>query len=266
MKKILITGANGYIGGSLWESLKKFYNVITVTRKDFDLTDCEATKKFFHGKYFDIVINTSIVGGHRQIPDSADIIAQNAKMYWNIIANKASYDKFIGFGSGAELGMPNSQIQIPNTYYGISKKIISDLMYHEKNCLNLRLFAVFDHNEISTRFIKSNLQRYINHEDMIVHNDMFMDFFYMEDLINLVKYFIDQSEWKDKVIDCRYQDSPKLSDITSYINSLDDYQVNVKVGETNNKMYIGAYKNLPIKFIGLKEGINHTYKILKNKQ
>ena len=47
---ILITGGNGYIAKSLLSNLD---NTISITRKDFDLTDREATNKWFCNKYFD---------------------------------------------------------------------------------------------------------------------------------------------------------------------------------------------------------------------
>jgi hypothetical protein len=55
---------------------------------------------------------------------------------------------------------------------------------------NLKLFGVFDENELNTRFIKSNLLRYINRENMVIHKNKFMDFFYIEDLVKVVKHYI----------------------------------------------------------------------------
>ena len=63
---ILITGGNGYIAKSLSKSLS---NSISITRKDFDLTDRHATNKWFEGKYFDVIIHTSVKGGSRLLVD-----------------------------------------------------------------------------------------------------------------------------------------------------------------------------------------------------
>jgi len=255
--KILITGGSGYVAQSMYNALSIEHDVELVGRSNFDLTDLASTCDFFYGKYFDVVIHAAVAGGHRLIQDSAEVIKQNVQMYWNLIYNKSNFNKFITFGSGAELGNPTS-------YYGISKKIIADLIYPNKNFLNLRIFAVFDENELSTRFIKSNLQRYINKEDMVIYSNITMDFFYMGDLIKLVKYYLSQSEWSDKVIDCVYSKSPKLIDIVNYINTLDNHTVNISVGIDSNDKYTGVFKNLFVHLEGLEKGIYNTYNKLKN--
>lgn len=255
--KILITGGSGYVAQSMYNALSTEHDVELVGRSNFDLTDLSSTCDFFNGKYFDVVIHAAVVGGHRLIPDSAEVIKQNVQMYWNLIYNKSHFGKFITFGSGAELGNPTS-------YYGISKKIIADLIYHNKNFLNLRIFAVFDENELSTRFIKSNLQRYINKEDIIIHSNITMDFFYMEDLVKLVKHYLSQPEWEDKVVDCVYSKSPKLVEIANYINTLDTHTVNISVGADSNDKYTGIFKNLFVSLEGLEKGIYNTYNKLKN--
>ena len=56
--RILITGANGYIGKSLHKALEAEHFVTAITRSSFDLTDAVAMGKFFDCNYhFDIVIH-----------------------------------------------------------------------------------------------------------------------------------------------------------------------------------------------------------------
>ena len=74
---ILITGGNGYIAKSLANNLN---NTISITRKDFDLTDREATNNWFNDKYFDVVIHTAVVGGSRLKKDNGDTFYQNIQM------------------------------------------------------------------------------------------------------------------------------------------------------------------------------------------
>ena len=62
---ILITGGNGYIAKSLSKGLWKGsnrYNITSITRNDFDLSNREATNKWFEGKHFDVIIHTAVVG------------------------------------------------------------------------------------------------------------------------------------------------------------------------------------------------------------
>ncbi len=180
-------------------------------------------------------------------------------MYRNLLNHRDKYVKFINFGSGAELGNPT-------TPYGISKQAIADSMFSKPNFLNLRIFAVFDENELDTRFIKSNIERYINHENMIIHGDKLMDFFYMKDLISLVDYFLQKEEWLINDIDCRYLESYKLSEIAAMINKLDNHKVQIEVGNLVGIDYIGTYRGLPTILVGLEQGIKNTYNVIKQRK
>tara|TARA_Y100000004_G_scaffold180601_1_gene225410 strand:- start:222 stop:998 length:777 start_codon:yes stop_codon:yes gene_type:complete len=254
--KILITGGNGYIAKSL---ASKLNNTISITRKDFDLTDREATNNWFNGKYFDIVIHTAVVGGSRLKKDNGDIFYQNIQMFYNLLNNKHNFNKFIHFGSGAELNMPTDP-------YGLSKNIISKIIDSEPNFYNIRIFGVFDKNELNTRFIKNSIKRYINKQSIEIHQDKLMDFFYMEDLVKLVKYYIKHNKSLPKNVDCIYDACIKdyLSDIANIINSLSNYKVKINIGEGKGKNYVGSNNPLDVEWIGLEQGIKKTYKQLLN--
>ena len=244
---ILITGGNGYIAKSLsdglWRGMNR-YDITSITRKDFDLTDREATSKWFKDKYFDVIIHTAVVGGSRLHNDDADVLYDN----------KHCFGKLINFGSGAELGMPNDP-------YGLSKKVISNFIDAEPFFYNIRIYGVFNENEWDTRFIKSNIKRYINKEHINIHQDKLMDFFYMKDLIKLVDYYITEKHIP-KNIDCTYSQSYSLLDIAHVINNLSDYKVGIVAKTTKVKDYVGKF-NLPdLKWIGLEKGIKDTYKKL----
>lgn len=251
---ILITGGNGYIAKSLTYGLSK-YNVTSITRNDFDLTDKIAIDKWFKGKYFDVVIHTAVKGGSRLNPDNGETFYQNLQMFYNLHYNKHCFGKFIHFGSGAELNNPSDP-------YGLSKKIINELIKPEPGFYNIRIFAVFDENELDTRFIKTNIKKYLNKEEILIHQDKQMDFFYMKDLIKLVKYYITEPHLP-KVTECRYSNQYNLSDIAHIINNLSDYKVPIKILDPKKgNPYIGTtYKELP--YTGLKLGIHQTFNKLK---
>ncbi len=257
--EILITGGNGYIARSLYKALKEDYKISLITREDFDLTSFEATDRFFSDKSFDVVIHTATSGGSRLKEETDLVIRENLLMYRNLLNHQDKFTKFISFGSGAELNNPT-------TPYGISKQMIADSMFSKPNFLNLRIFAVFDENELDTRFIKSNIVRYINYESMVIHGDKLMDFFYMKDLISLIDYFLQEEEWLINDVDCRYLESYKLSEIATIINKLDDHKVPIYVGNLVGIDYIGTYRGLPITLVGLEQGIKNTHNIIKLKQ
>jgi dTDP-4-dehydrorhamnose reductase len=253
--KILITGKNGYIGKSLHSYLHSKHDVTIIGRQDFDLTDSFETIKFFSDKFFDIIIHTAVVGGHRGKQEDSSILDQNLKMYYNLLDVNHGYNKFITFGSGAE--------QKSTTPYGLSKFIINQSIKDKPNFYNIRIFGVFDENELGTRFIKANIKRYINKEAIQIFEDKMMDFIYMKDLITLVEHYINNDDLP-KEIDCMYLGKKSyLYDIAKIINKLDNYEVPILSGK-NASSYVGHYHPLNLDFIGLENGIKETYNQLKN--
>ena len=149
--KILITGGNGYIAKSIYPSLHTKYDITTVGRQDFDLTNWDETNKWFEEKQFDVVIHTAVVGGSRLKEEDSSIMDQNLKMHYNLLDQQDKYTKFIYFGSGAEYSL--------NTPYGLSKFIINQSFKDKPNFYNLRIYGVFDENEWETRFIKTCIKK-----------------------------------------------------------------------------------------------------------
>jgi len=102
--------------------------------------------------------------------------------------------------------------------------------------------------------------------------DKLMDFFYIEDLVELVKHYIKPNKEPlshihlPKNVDCIYDACVKdyLSDIAHIINNLSDYKVKINIGEGKGKNYVGSNNPFNIKWIGLKQGIKETYKQIKN--
>ena len=255
--KILITGAKGYVGKSIYSSISNIYDVTAISRQDLDLTDTKNVIKWFEDKIFDIVIHCAVIGGSRLQSDSYEVLDKNLNMYYNLLQCKCQYKKFIHFGSGAEL-------EDRNNPYGLSKHIIRQSILEKDNFYNLRIFGVFDENEIDTRFIKANIKRYINKEQIIIHEDKCMDFIYMPDLLKIVNYYIINKN-VPKEVNCTYNTIYTLTKIAQVINDLNDYKVDVNVISSNGKNYHGDGNNLNIQFIGLKEGIKQVYEKLKNK-
>jgi GDP-L-fucose synthase len=259
--KILITGGKGYIAKSLYNALKDKYDITSVSRDDFDLTNQIATNQFFKGKYFDVIIHCAVSGGSRLKEDNWDTMDKNLSMYYNLLANKTSFNKLIHFGSGAEVHMPNKP-------YGFSKKVIQNSISEIPNFYNIRIYAVFDENELDTRFIKSNMIKYIRKEPMVVMQDKKMTFYYMKDLVSLVEYYIltDKISSTLKEYDCMYTSNKSLLEIANFINQLDDYKVNILVGTEKGNDYVpNGYGVHFLKHIGLEQGIKNVYHELKNK-
>ena len=257
--KILITGANGYIGKALHNALKETHYVSGITRDEVDLTKATEVEDFFNrSSFFDVVLHCAVAGAPNPRSEDWDIMDNNLKMYYNLLQNKRRYNRLIHFGSGAET-------YLPSTPYGYSKKVIAKSILNQDSFYNIKIFGVFDENELDTRFIKANVLRYIKKEPMQIHENKFMDFFYMEDLISVVKYYLEE-EKPPKEFDCVYEEgSPILTQLATMINELDEHKVKIFVGDPNGDSYTSKYRSqLPYGFIGLEEGIKNVYNKLKN--
>ena len=256
--KILITGANGYIAKSLISSLKDKIEIIAISRKDVDLCNRDAVNAYFANKYFDSIIHCAIVGGSRLKQDSMNVLDQNLIMYYNLLENKKHFGKFINFGSGAE-------DTARDTPYGLSKYVIRKSIETQDNFYDIKIYAVFDENELNTRFIKSNILRYLNKESMQIHSDKKMTFFYMKDLVKLVEHILLTDTKKlMKYNYASYIESLSLSDIANIINELDSYKVPILIGNETDKDYISEYNaGYLLDYIGLEEGIRQTFESIK---
>ena len=257
--RILITGANGYIGKSLHSALRKTHYVVAIHRGNFDLTDATALGEFFKGSHhFDVVLHCAVAGATNPRGVNWNIMDKNLTMYYNLLQYSKHYTRLIHFGSGAET-------YLPSTPYGYSKKVIAKSILNQDNFYNIKLFGVFDENELETRFIKANILRYIKKEPIQIHENKFIDFFYMQDLISVVKYYIGEKE-PPKEFDCVYKEkSYTLRGVATLINGLSDYEVEVLVENEAGDNYTSKYRSqLPYGFIGLEEGIKITYNKLKN--
>ena len=270
--RILITGANGFIGRNLAAALTE-YEVTKLTRQTVDLTNREAVNEFFKGKSFDVILHCAMVGGRRYKNDGPEVLYKNLAMFYNLLAHQDKFGKLVNFGSGAELDKHNDinkdsyfKDAYPLDHYGMAKNIICRLIENEDKCFSVRLFNVFGADEESARFIRANIQRYIDREPIIIHQDKMMDFFYIDDLITLVKFYINKSHIPEE-INAVYKDKYTLSGIATMVNNLSDYKVDVIVEQEGlSKHYVGKNTRLDLLKLPLKElqqGILETYNKLK---
>lgn len=260
---ILLTGSQGYIGSGIIRYLDNRYNISKINRRVFDLRDTQATDQWFnqldHNTFFDVVIHTAIVGGNRLSNDDSSVLDNNIKMYSNLLNHRDKYRKFINIGSGAEKCSPD-------TFYGLSKKTIACSLSDKKHCYNLRIYGIFDEYEIDRRFIKSSLSRYLNQQNIVIHNDRYMDFIYFLDFISILRKYIENDDMP-KTLDCVYRNKYMLTDIAAIINQLDYYTVKVEINDKKDTTdYIGECSNLQIDHHGLEYGIKETYKRIKNEK
>ena len=273
---ILITGSNGFIGRNLAKFLASPQNsIFCMNRDNCNMLSGSDMKYFFdNSPKFDLIIHTAIKGGRRLHKDNEDIVFQNVVMLHNLLNNKHKFKHMISFGSGAELDRrydvnPHSKKSYPVDPYGLSKSVINNIIMNEEQLSNFRIYNCFGLDEKEQRMIKHNIIQYIQHKDITIHMDRYMDFFYIEDLYRLINDCIEKNYFP-KQIDCCYKQKVKLSEIANIINELDEHKVQIIINNdsrtnigVSDKDYIGQY-SYNIQYIGLEQSLKIIYRKLKN--
>jgi nucleoside-diphosphate-sugar epimerase len=297
--RILITGAGGYVGSAVVRSLSTEHDVVPMTRKECDILDTDSVNQFFQNNQpFDFVIHCAITGGSREKMDDAIVTHNNLLMFNNLMSWKGvGFTSIINIGSGAEYDRryPMNQYQIENNNrvpvdpYGMSKFYINQFIQNTSNTYNLRIFAIFDENELERRFIKSCLTNYIRGNPMRMYRDAEMDFIYMEDFISMVKMVLYGNIPSDvKSFDCVYTGQHMFGTTWDFDNllgsartlgriahffinqSLDSTPVPIEHVEEFKPSFNQSYLGVPpiwmdqSGFVGLRDGIRRTYHILKS--
>ena len=95
VKKIFITGGDGFIAKSLREAYNQKYDVTSLNRKGLELTDSSAVKEFLTKKQFDIIIHTANYDAAPEFTtkDKTKVLEQNLNMYFNIARCNKDFGK-----------------------------------------------------------------------------------------------------------------------------------------------------------------------------
>lgn len=276
---ILITGGKGFIATEIYNKLKNKYNVYNPGKEEFNLLDKNNIEKYFNNNIiYDIIIHTAIKGGNRLINDTIDILYDNIKMFYNLLEYKHKFIKLINLSSAASYdrntdinGNNDILLSNPNDYYGFSKNIIDRLILNIDNFYNIRIFNVFSKNEKETRFIKMCINNIKEKKNIIIDNDRYFDFFYIDDFIEVIEYYINNNNL-EKDIDLCYKKKYKLSEIAQLfiennINLLKEISFeNINILSNNNeknKIIINSISNL--NYIGNSENLyKYNIDILDN--
>lgn len=277
---ILITGANGFLGREFARLLSNTeHSIICTNRNNLDVTKEKHVADFFCNHDIDIVLHTAIKGGRRGRKVCFDEFIKNISMYKNLEKQSDKFKLMFTFGSGAAFdrsklidSIEEKYIleRIPIDYYGLSKNLIArEILRHNSNIINLRLFGCFSPEEDSDRFIKNAFYRAFTNKSIIVHQDKKMDFFHVQDLIKVIQYYIenyDQSLPKD--LNMSYKQKYSLKEIAMIIKNLTNPNVGIIIdSKEQGKPYTGSSQKLaalPILLNGFNESLKETYSQLRD--
>jgi GDP-L-fucose synthase len=207
--KILITGGSGFIAKNLFEQLKTEYIILAPGSRELNLFDSQKIFKYIKRNKFDVIIHTATYDAapKHSTKDPAKVLENNLKMFFNIVRGKNYFGKMIHFGTGAEFSRehwtPKMKEDYFDTYvpvdqYGFSKYIMTKYTQLNSNIYNLRLFGVFGkYDDWRTRLIPNLCCRAVFNQPLIINQNKFFDSIYIDDLIKIVRWFIDNKPQKN---------------------------------------------------------------------
>jgi nucleoside-diphosphate-sugar epimerase len=201
MTTILITGASGFIGRNLAEQLGCDYEVAAPGRAELDLCDEESVRRFFESSRFDVVLHAATVRSSRMTGEQENLLADNLRMFFNLIRHRDCFGRLFHFGSGAEFDRRHYRPRMGEDYfgahtpadgYGLSKYVCAKYGETIEGVTNLRLFGVFGkYEDWRVRFISNACCRVIHGLPILLRRDVLFDYLDVDDLASIVRRFID---------------------------------------------------------------------------
>lgn len=214
-KKILVTGATGFIGANITHSLvEKGSRISILTRKaadkwriqnilkdvtDYsaDLLDDERLQKTVQRIKPEIILHTATYGGYAFQNDRSKTFATNLAGTINLLnaCRKTGFDLFVNTGSSSEYGikagpMKETDILEPITDYGVSKAAAtlycqSAARRQKLPITTLRLFSPYGYFDGPSRMVSSTILSCLRRKNPKVVSPLSVrDFIFIDDIVD----------------------------------------------------------------------------------
>jgi len=278
-KTILILGSSGFIGRNLVEQLGRKYKLLTPRHSELDLTLESEVSSYFKSSKIDVVINAVVVGGSRKEEHEENALRNNLLMFFNILKNKKHFKKLIHLGSGAEYDKSRPIIKvkesdfgkrIPKDDYGLFKFICSKIIEKEDKIICLRLFGLFGkYEDYRYRFISNAIVSNLRRQPIVINQNVFFDYVYIDDFIKIIDYFINNNA-KYKFYNIGSGQKVDILSIAEIINQVANRKSKIiiknkglnKENTCDNHHLIEEVKNK--RFTNIKKSIKQLYLWYKN--
>ncbi len=243
-KKILLTGATGFIGKNLKEYLQDSVFLITPNSQELNLLDTKSVEDYLKQERFSIIIHAASMNNVRKNTSSYEMLDGNLRMFFNLERCRQYYGKMYYFGSGAEYDMrhytPNMKEEYFDTYiptdaYGFSKYIMSKACEETDNIYDLRLFGVYGkYEEWERRFISNAICKALLGKDITIQKNVCFDYLWIDDLCEIISWFI-RHEPKHKHYNVCKGEKIDLYSLACMVRNILNINCDIIVGESGWK-------------------------------
>lgn len=273
--KVLLTGADGFLGKSFFEKYKSRYDLDAPRTDALDLTNVRQVIDYFKSHRFDAVLHCA------GIAENEDGMVDNLVMFKNLqyAAIIGGVKKLLIAGDVAEFDRSKPIVSIderafgesiPQDTYGLGRYLINLLASKDKISTNLRFFTVYGPNAYADQNIMNALvSRGVLGKDIELPHDRRMSVVYIDDAVKIMAAFLD-NDFPKGDYNIVSDKSVTLSEAAACVKRAakrDGKNIRVVVGSTLAPECTGSNEKLlsilpNVKFTAFSTGMNKTFAYL----
>lgn len=204
VKKILLTGGNGFIGKNIQESfLAEKYDLVAPRSFELNLADTQSVDEFFRTQEFDVVLHAATKPGHRNAKDPTNLFYTNVRMFENLVRHADKFGKLINFGSGAVYDISADNRLVTEDQIGqrcgkddhsFCKYVVHKRIETLPNTVDLNIFGIFGkYEDWEIRFISNAICKTLFDLPITLRQNRRFSYLYVNDLMPILEHFIEHT-------------------------------------------------------------------------